>query len=151
MSVTEDHPTRWGGTAAREAARFWSTPRAMSLASWSDAWPPVDIYQDGNGIVLEAEVPGVHPHHLEITVEKSRVILQGKRFHHIEHIEHVEGAGEGARAEERFYRAVALPYIVEPEGTQATLRHGLLQVRMPRGGQAPRRRIPVTVHTTAER
>lgn len=140
MWVTNGNSRRPQDPGAQEAARFWTTPRAMSSASWSDAWPPVDLYQDGNGIVLEAEVPGVRPQHLEITVEKSRVILEGTRFHRVG-----DGITEG-RAEERFYRVVALPYIVDPEDTQADLRHGVLQVRMARSQLGERRRIPVAVH-----
>src|SRR5689334_19771369 len=47
-----------------------------STRTWA---PPVDIYENGDSLVLKAELPGVNPDDVEIRVEDNTLYLKGSR------------------------------------------------------------------------
>jgi HSP20 family protein len=124
------------GLVAPEALSFWTTPWAMATQLLEQpGWPAVDLYQDGDGLVLEAELPGLRPEDIDVVVEPSAVRLQGRRQYR---------SADGLISE-RFERMVPLPFRVDPASARAELRHGLLHLALERRGREGRRRIEVTV------
>lgn len=94
------------------------------------AWQPaVDLYQIDDGLLIVAEVGGCRPDQLQITVERQRVILAGRR----------EPPALRARwllgeiAWGTFERVIALPAPVDPQGARAERRDGLLVISCPFG------------------
>jgi len=90
----------------------------------------VDVYQDPNEITVQTMVAGVRPEELEITIARDMVTIRGKR--------------EEARtvSEENFFtkelywgafsRTILLPAEIDPEEAEATEKHGLLTIRLPK-------------------
>jgi HSP20 family protein len=104
-------------------------------------WAPrVDIREDDDRFVIYADIPGVDPKTIDVTMEKGILSLKGERSN--------ESREQGARGKftrvERshgtFYRRFALPDSADPEGIKATGRHGVLEISIPkRPDTAPRR------------
>jgi HSP20 family protein len=121
-------------------ARYWMTPWALTGHLQSDPlWPAVDLYESGDGLVVEAEVPGLSPEQVRVEVERKAVSVSGTRHYR---------QGHGT-VEERFHRVIPLPFPVDPNTARAELRDGLLRVEMERRGRDHRRRIPVTTDESA--
>lgn len=90
----------------------------------------VDVFQTPDEIVIKSIVAGVRPEDLDIAITRDMVTIRGKREEHMEvsednffHKELYWGA---------FSRTVMLPAEVEVENAQATEKHGLLIIRLPK-------------------
>ena len=107
------------------------------------AWiPPVDVYENPETIVLKAEVPGVAREDIGITVEQNVLTIKGERK-----IEREAKEEDFFRIERRsgsFCRSFTLPHAVAPDAIQATLRDGVLEVRLPKVEEAKPRKIQVS-------
>ena len=104
------------------------------------AFPPVNIWEDGERFMLEAEVPGLKMENLDVQVLASEITIKGRRvreprenltFHRQE-----RGAGE-------FTRTVALPADIDVDRVEATLRDGVLTITLPKAATAKARKITV--------
>jgi HSP20 family protein len=96
---------------------------------WDGAWlPRVDVYEKPTEIIVEAEIPGVSPADIIITVQSSRVEVKGMKR---------EAAASAKirylRLEREFggfRRLVALPATVAPDKAKAFLENGVLTLRL---------------------
>ncbi|MEI7765337.1 MAG: Hsp20/alpha crystallin family protein [bacterium] len=90
----------------------------------------VDVYQTPGDIIVQTMVAGVKPEDLELTIARDMITIRGKR--------------EESRtiSEENFFtkelywgsfsRTILLPAEVDPEEAEATEKHGLLTVKLPK-------------------
>jgi HSP20 family protein len=94
--------------------------------------PAVEIFEDDQAIVVSADLPGVTQDHLEIALAEGILTVEGR-----------VGA-EGACAR-RYRRRFALsdPTRFDTERITAALRHGVLELRLPKSDRSRRREIPV--------
>jgi HSP20 family protein len=87
--------------------------------------PPIDIVEGEEKIVLVAEVPGVKPEDLVVTLENNILTITGERK-----LKEVEEERENLLRVERrfgkFARSFTLPAAVDPEKVVATFENGLL-------------------------
>ncbi len=91
----------------------------------------VDVYQDGDDLVVESTVAGVEPDDLEIDIMGDSVTIRGKREREkiIEETDYFYQECFWGR----FSRSVILPEEVDPEKSKATLsKSGILTIRMPK-------------------
>ncbi len=109
-------------------------------ASATPLVPPVDIFEDAEGIVLRADLPGVAKENLSIDVDGETLIVEGR-------VSLGEAAGlQGLYSEIRaahYRRSFVLGRDLDASRIEATLRDGVLQLRLPRTEQARPRRIEV--------
>lgn len=99
---------------------------------------PVDIYEDEQGLVVVADVPGVAPDDLDVSVERGVLTIQARAAH--------AAPGTPIYREYElsgFFRQFRLPEEVDVGGIAADVKHGVLTLRLPRAEQAQPRRIPV--------
>jgi HSP20 family protein len=112
-------------------------------AARSTVFPPVNLYEDDADWVLTAEVPGLRSENLEVSVDGNRVILRGERK-----IEIADQPGTSVHRRERqagiFRRTFELPAAPESEKIDASYRHGVLRVRLPK--PASRQARQITIH-----
>jgi HSP20 family protein len=109
-----------------------------ATAEWA---PAVDIEEHADQYVLHADVPGVDPATIEITLEKGVLTLSGSREKAVE-----QSGVESRRIERvtgRFLRRFTLPESVDAEGVKANGRHGVLQIVIPKREAAKPRKIAV--------
>ena len=109
-----------------------------ATAEWA---PAVDIDEHVDKYVLHADVPGVDPATIEITLEKGVLTLAGSRE------KAVEQKGVDSRRIERitgrFLRRFTLPESVDAENVKATGKHGVLEIVIPKREAAKPRKITV--------
>ena len=112
------------------------------------AWAPsVDIYENENEVVLNAEIPGVDEKDVEIKVEDNTLILKGERKFEKEAKE--ENYHRIERSYGSFFRSFALPGYIEQDRIEAEHENGILRIRMPKKLELKPRKVkilkPVTV------
>jgi len=108
------------------------------------AWyPPVDIYETENSIVLKAELPGVDQKNLEIKVEDDTLTLKGEKK--AERDTKTENFLRAERAYGAFQRSFTLPQTIEKENIKATLKRGILTVILPKKEEVKPKQIPIQV------
>lgn len=111
-------------SATRQASRFLS--------------PAVDIYEDPEGLVVVADVPGLTTEDLEINVENDVLTIHGRMTHRRLH-ELISQEFELVD----YFRQFTLSDKVDQERIAATLEAGVLTLRLPKAPHAKPRRIEV--------
>jgi HSP20 family molecular chaperone IbpA len=104
--------------------------------------PAVDIFEDDAGVTLHADVPGVSSEHLDIQVDSDSLTIDGKVV-----IPMPEGMKEefaDVRAT-RYQRSFSLSNELDGEKAQASLKDGVLELRIPKREQYLPRKIEVRV------
>lgn len=108
------------------------------------AWfPPVDIYETEDKVVLKAELPGVDIKDIQVEVKDSILTLRGER----KHARNL--SSENYHRMERFYgsfhRAFSLPYHVDEGGITAEMTEGVLRITVPKVAEASTKAVKVKV------
>ena len=108
------------------------------------AWAPVvDIFEQGDDLVVRAEVPGVKRDGLDVKVDGNTLVLSGERLRDKDAEE-----GQNYRRERSygsFVRSFTLPKTVDSTRISAVYRDGVLDVRIPKAEDAKPRQIEVKV------
>jgi HSP20 family protein len=106
-------------------------------AGWA---PPVDIEEQENAYVVEAELPGVKREDVNIELIGKELAITGE----IKEREREGVLRRRTRRVGRFEYRVILPEEVDADGIEANLSNGVLTVQVPKSERAQRRRIEVT-------
>src|SRR5438045_9562270 len=106
-------------------------PRAFdedgsARGSWS---PSVDIFEDKEHIVLEAELPGMKREDFDLSVDNNVITLRGER--HFEKKDEADNYHRVERAYGGFLRSRTLQNAVSGEGATDDYRNGVLHVLPP--------------------
>lgn len=106
-------------------------------------FPPLNIFEeeDGDAIVVVAEIPGIDRDSLQIETLGNRLTLAGERK-----IPNPEGEFRYHRRERQsgeFRRAFRLPIEVDPEKAKATYHDGILTIRLEKAEAAKPRNIEI--------
>ena len=102
--------------------------------------PPVDIYEDADGITLMADMPGVSRDRLTIEVDKDMLMIEGDA--RIDMPEGMEALYADVRST-RYRRSFTLSGELETGQLDASLKDGVLSVRIPKRAEVRPRRIEV--------
>ena len=100
--------------------------------------PPVDIYEDIDGLVVKADLPGVARENLDVRVENNLLSIRGRPEHGI--------PGEPIYREyelANFFRQFELNERVDQAKISAELKHGVLTLNLPRAEEAKPRKVAV--------
>lgn len=111
----------------------------MAHGSWM---PSVDIFEDKDRLVLEADLPGLKREDFEISVENNVITLRGERKFE----KKVEGDNyhRVERSYGSFTRSFTLPQTVTAEGATAEFEDGILRVSLPKREETKARKIEIT-------
>lgn len=110
----------------------------VATARWA---PAVDIQEDDEKFTLVADLPGIDPKDIEITMENQVLGIKGER--HLENEENREGFRRVERSYGLFHRRFALPDTADAEHIHAEGGNGVLKVVIPKQAKAQPRRINV--------
>lgn len=102
--------------------------------------PPVDIFEDTAGITLLADLPGVSKERLNMQVERDKLIIEGEA--QIELPDAMEPLYADVRST-HYRRSFTLSNELETDGIEATLKDGVLSVRIPKREEVRPRKIEV--------
>ncbi|MBT2971450.1 MAG: heat-shock protein [gamma proteobacterium symbiont of Ctena orbiculata] len=102
--------------------------------------PDVDIFEDERGITLKADLPGVNKEGLDIQVDKETLSIDGKA--EIEMPEAMQALYADVRAT-RYQRSFSLSSELDGDKTEASLKDGVLSLRIPKREQYQPRKIEI--------
>src|SRR5438045_8809572 len=145
MSIVRYDPFRDLRTLQEEVNRLFtgSIPRAfdeegIARGAWS---PSVDIYENKDQIVLEAELPGMNREDFELTIENNVLTLRGER--RFEKQDESDNFHRVERAYGSFTRSFTLPQTVSAENAAAEYKNGVLRVVLQKREEVKARRIEI--------
>lgn len=120
---------------------FGSVGRPIGLRSVPrGTFPPINIYNKDDVVILVAEVPGLNADDIDLTVLGDSVTLKCERKsetdENIRYHRKERAAGD-------FSRTVTLPDLVDPESVKATYQNGVLRVEMNKAQEAKAKKIQV--------
>ena len=105
-------------------------------------WVPlVDVKEEKDHFLIRADIPGVDPRHIEVTMENGVLSIRGERTG--ESVEEREKYHRMERAAGIFHRRFALPDTANPEGIAARGHDGVLEIMIPKHEKVRPRRIAV--------
>ncbi len=102
--------------------------------------PPVDIYEEQDGLVVKADLPGVAKENMDVRVENNLLTIRAKSQHLAQ--------GEAIYREYElvtFFRQFELNERVDQAKISAELNHGVLTLHLPKAEEAKPRKIDVKV------
>lgn len=145
MSIVRYDPFRDLRTLQEEVNRLFSTNLTRGFGEEGigrGAWnPSVDIYENKDQIVLEAELPGMNREDFELSVENNVITLRGER--QFEKKDDSDNYHRVERSYGSFTRSFTLPQTVSGEGATAEYRNGVLRVTLPKREETKARRIQI--------
>jgi len=103
--------------------------------------PFIDVYEDKEKISVEAEVPGLGPEDVEITIDKSVLTIKGERT--IKQKSNERNYWRAERSSGSFIRSFTLPSSIEPEKIQASYNKGVLLIHIPKKPEIVPRKIEI--------
>ena len=104
--------------------------------------PAVDIKDEDNRYVIRADIPGVKPEDIEVTMDNGVLTIRGER--RFEETEEKENFKRIERSHGIFYRRFSLPDDTDAEAIEATGKDGVLEVTIPKTAERHSKRIEVT-------
>lgn len=119
---------------ARGASRDSEDP----VADWV---PAVDIIEEKTRFILRADVPGVNPDDIDVSMDNGVLSVSGER--HAVARDDEAGVQRIERASGRFYRRFTLPDTADADGITARCQNGILEVAIPKAPEVQARRITV--------
>ena len=111
----------------------------LRMGSW---YPAVDMFDDGDTIVIKAELPGMDKKDISVDIEDRVLTLSGERSYDNEVKE--ENYYRRERASGTFKRAFNLPADVDSDKIKADFKDGVLKVEIPKPEEKKPKQI--TVH-----
>ena len=149
MSITRYDPFRDLRNLQEEVNRLFTGNLARTFdddgiarGSWS---PSVDIFENKDQIVLEAELPGMKREDFDLSIENNVITLRGER--HFEKKDEADNYHRVERAYGTFTRSFTLPNTVTADGATADYSNGVLRVTIPKREETKARRIEIKAQT----
>jgi HSP20 family protein len=104
-------------------------------------YPALNAWVNDEGLMVTAEVPGVNPEDIEITILDDTLTLSGSR-----NTDELPDGAEFKRRERgsgEFSRSIELPFRVDGDAVEAHFNNGVLQITLPRVPEEKPRKITV--------
>ena len=114
-------------------------PRGGEGQSWNG--PALNVYEEGDQLTVEAQLPGIKPDDLDINVEQGVLTISGQTTSQEERKERNYFVREHRTG--RFSRSLRLPATYNSEGCTANFEHGVLKLVFPKSEAAKPRRIQI--------
>jgi len=125
----------WGLTQMRREMdrlfdRFFESWPLRGLAETGRWMPSVDVSETEKELIVRAELPGMDPKEIDISMSGNVLTIKGERKHERE--EKKENFHMVERSSGSFSRSIQLPAEVKAEKIQATYKDGILSISMPK-------------------
>ncbi len=146
MSITKYDPFRELRGLQDEMNRLFvsNLSRGDDREIMRGAWTPsVDIFENKDNLVIEAELPGMKPEDVNVSIENNVLSLHGER-----RFEKKDEGGNVHRVERAygsFTRSFTLPPTVSSENVNAVFDNGVLKLTLAKREEAKPRRIEIKI------
>ena len=117
---------------------FGGDTNGTLTATWV---PACDVFEDKDAVKIVAELPGVQPDHVKISLENNLLTVRGEKKQVAE--EKTERVHRYERTYGIFERTFALPSTVDADRIQADFEAGLLTIELPKAEKARPRQIQI--------
>jgi HSP20 family protein len=121
-----------------EALTGWPVGNGVATSAWL---PSVDVFEDKESLKIVAELPGLKPEDVKITLENSTLTLRGEKKQVAE--EKTERVHRYERSYGSFERSFSLPNTVDADKVAASFENGVLTITLPKAEKAKPREIAV--------
>ena len=142
MTMSRWDPFRELSSIQNELNRLFGRTFSSEAGDREATWvPAIDVAETQERFVITAELPGVEPSDVDISVENSILALRGERKFYRETNE-----DDFHRIERRFgtfVRSITLPSTADPERVNASFDAGVLTIEVPKREEAKPRKIQI--------
>ena len=118
--------------------RNWVSPVSFSEFEWN---PSIDVSESENDLVVKAEIPGVDPKDVDISVINNNLIISGEKRQEEEEKERNYFRRE--RSYGSFRRSFALPADVDVDKIKASSKDGVISVVIPKSGEKQSKKVQI--------
>lgn len=128
---------------AQLRANFDRMLSSLWRGDWDDAWNNgwgCEVQDAENEIVVRAEAPGFEPEEIDVRLSAGRLVIQAE---HKTEQDAPESGSTHYSSYGKYYRAMSVPAGIEANKIEATYKHGILEVHLPKGEEAKSKRIAV--------
>ena len=115
----------------------WSSP----MLAQGTYWPALDVVEVEDSVTVKAELPGMKPDDINVSVQGNTLSITGEKKEETE--EKKEGYYHSERRFARFRRDLLLPADVDSEKVDAAYKEGLLTITMPKTEAAKAKAVKV--------
>jgi HSP20 family protein len=124
-----------------EMGRLFDSLSGFTGFGSAGVFPPINVAETGEALLVRAELPGMKADKLDITVEDNTLTIAGAR----EMERESENVSYHRREREwgTFRRSFSMPVRVDPEGVKARYVEGILTVELPKAAEARPKQIAV--------
>jgi len=112
---------------------------SIATAEWA---PAVDIKEENDRFVLHADIPGVKPEDIDVSMEDGVLTIKGEKKSETK--TEKEGYKRIERTSGSFYRRFSLPDTANSEAITAKSKHGVLEIVIPKQEAVQPKKISVT-------
>jgi len=116
----------------------WEFPELRALGEWT---PSLDLSETKDAFVVKAEIPGIEPKEIQVSLESQMLTIKGEKKQEKE--EKDEQYYRVERGYGAFMRSVRLPAPVDGGKVAATFKNGLLTVTLPKAPELKGTFIPI--------
>ncbi|WP_462325119.1 Hsp20/alpha crystallin family protein [Desulfoplanes sp.] len=119
---------------------FWRSPFEFPMMREAQ-FPAVDVSEDDKNITVKAEIPGMEPKDVDISLEKNMLVIKGeKKF---EEEEKKENYQRIERSYGSFYRSLPLTMEIKEDKIEATYDKGILSITLPKAEPTKAKKIEI--------
>jgi HSP20 family protein len=120
--------------------RFWEADEAPATGIWS---PRVDVSETNDAFTVKADVPGIEPKDIQVTIENGVLDIRGEKRQELEQKD--ERLYRSERSYGSFIRNLRLPTHVDGTKVTARFKNGVLTIVLPKAPEARGQAIPIKV------
>lgn len=135
------HPWRDLERMQREMNQAFSEAFATSRPAYAPNYPAINVWTNENGAVVTAELPGVNPEDIDISIVGQTLTISGVR--------EPEDMGEDVKLHRqergfgKFSRSFELPFLIDDAKVEAMFEKGVLHISLPRAEADKPKKIAV--------
>ncbi len=134
----------WFGEAWQEPFRVMTRMLPTSTTEFEKTLPRLDMYKEGDELVLKADLPGIGKDDMNITISDNVLLISGERKSEkkVEKGEYYSYE----RSEGSFCRSIELPFRVDADKSKAHVENGVLEIRLSRAPELENKstKIPIS-------
>jgi len=116
---------------------------ATSYQTGRTGYPPVNVYDTGNDVLVQAELPGMTKADINVTFAEGSLTLSGTRKPLVEDGKYAAVRNERAAGE--FEKSLSIPFSVVHDKISADFKNGVLTVVLPKSEEAKPKKIEVSI------
>ncbi|NOZ84354.1 MAG: Hsp20/alpha crystallin family protein [Epsilonproteobacteria bacterium] len=143
MALVEWRPFEEIGTLHEKINKLFDNVSGKEAKDESSFLPAVDIYTEGNNLVIEAEIPGIDKKDIDLKVEDNVLTIRGRKEFKKE--EKGDNYYRVERSYGSFVRSFMIPDNIDKESIKAEYKKGVLKLILPKKPEAQSKSIPIEV------